>query len=54
MQVFYVVDKSSNKAWKGGVGYVTPQMVQEHLPPPSPDNLILVRPTRRAARQASS
>ena len=48
MQVYYVVDKSSNKAWKGGVGYVTPKMVQEHLPPPSPDNLILVRLTRHA------
>jgi len=41
-----VVDKSSSWGWRGGVGYVTPQMVKDHLPPPSPDTLILVRPFR--------
>lgn len=39
-----MVDKSTNWGWRGGVGYVTPQMVKDHLPPPSPDTLILVRP----------
>ncbi|KAK9840785.1 hypothetical protein WJX81_004485 [Elliptochloris bilobata] len=41
-KVYYIVDKSKSKKWRGGVGYVTPEVVQEHLPPPSPDNLILV------------
>lgn len=39
-----MVDKSSSWGWRGGVGYVTPQMIKDHLPPPSPDTLILVRP----------
>lgn len=27
--------------WKGGVGFVTKEMIQQKLPPPGPDTLIL-------------
>ena len=43
LQVYYVVDKPSGFFWKGGVGYITEDMVRQHLPPPSDDSLILVR-----------
>ena len=43
LQVYYVVDKPSGFFWKGGVGYITEDMVRQHLPPPSADSLILVR-----------
>ena len=43
LQVYYVVDKPSGFFWKGGVGYITEDMVRQHLPPPSNDSLILVR-----------
>lgn len=43
LQVYYVVDKPSGFYWKGGVGYITEDMVRRHLPPASEDSLILVR-----------
>lgn len=39
--VYYVVDKA-DKDWKGGLGYVTAEMLKEHLPQPSDDHMILV------------
>jgi cytochrome-b5 reductase len=41
-KVYYVVDKAKTKDWKGGVGYVNRDIVKQHMPPPGPDNLILV------------
>eukprot|EP00955_Chlamydomonas_euryale_P110606 366009-Chlamydomonas_euryale.AAC.24 len=43
-QVYYVVDNPSwgGMMWKGGKGRVTGQMLKEHLPPPSLDNLVMV------------
>jgi cytochrome-b5 reductase len=43
-KLYYVVDKASwgGFAWKGGVGYITKNMLKEKLPPPSMDNLIMV------------
>jgi cytochrome-b5 reductase len=40
-QVFYTVDKPSND-WKGGVGYISKDMVLKGLPGPGEDSLILV------------
>lgn len=39
--VYYVVDKG-DKDWKGGVGYVTAEMLKEHLPGPSNEHIVLV------------
>jgi Oxidoreductase NAD-binding domain len=41
-QIYYLVDKASSKAWRGGVGYVTADVLSKHLPPPSGDHLVLV------------
>ncbi|KAK9804386.1 hypothetical protein WJX72_010552 [[Myrmecia] bisecta] len=41
-RVYYVIDKAHNKNWAGGLGYVTKEMVQQHMPAPSDDNLIMV------------
>jgi cytochrome-b5 reductase len=38
--VYYVLD-SPPKGWSGGSGFVTADMISEHLPPPSKDHLIL-------------
>ena len=43
VQVFYVVDKVSSFWWRGGVGYITKDMIKQHMPPPSDNSLILVR-----------
>ena len=41
--VFYVVDKvAAGQKWGGGVGYVTPEMLRAHLPPPGKDALVCV------------
>lgn len=42
-QVHYMLDKPKDKnSWNGGVGYVSEDVVKEHLPPPADDNWILV------------
>ncbi|GAB4819014.1 hypothetical protein N2152v2_006060 [Parachlorella kessleri] len=41
-KVHYVVDKANSKGWKGGVGYITSGMLQDHLPPPGDKSLVLV------------
>lgn len=43
-KVFFVVDKASpgSDGWKGGVGFVTADMLRKALPPPSDDSLVLV------------
>ena len=43
MQVYYVVDKPTSWFWKGGKGHITADTVKQQLPPPSDNNLILVR-----------
>jgi len=40
-KVFYTLDKPPEN-WPQGKGFVTAQMISQHLPPPGPDNLILV------------
>eukprot|EP00898_Chlorokybus_atmophyticus_P001750 jgi/Chlat1/2576/Chrsp175S02442 len=35
VKIFYTLDKPT-EGWKGGVGYVTTNMIKEHMPPPSP------------------
>lgn len=37
-----VVDKAKSADWSGGVGYITKEVVEKHLPAPQPENLILV------------
>jgi len=41
LQVFYTVDKPSTD-WRGGVGFVSKDMVLKGLPGPVEDSLILV------------
>jgi NAD(P)H-flavin reductase len=41
LQVFYTVDKPSTD-WRGGVGFVSKDMVLKGLPGPAEDSLILV------------
>ena len=36
----YVVDKASSNAWKGGVGYLTADILKAHIPAPGPDTLV--------------
>jgi len=40
-KVYYVLERPP-KNWKGGVGYVSEDIVTSKLPPPSDDNLIMV------------
>jgi len=39
--LFYTLDKPSEN-WTGGRGFVSAEMIAKHLPPPSPDTLILI------------
>jgi cytochrome-b5 reductase len=39
--VYYVLDKPGF-FWKGEKGYVTKDMLQRHMPPPGPDNMVFV------------
>ena len=42
-KIFYVIDKATTKEWKGGVGYITKDMLAAHLPPPTnKDGMVLV------------
>jgi len=51
--VFYVLNNPPT-GWKGGEGFVSRQMIEEHLPRPSADNLIMMcgPPAMNAAMQA--
>lgn len=40
--VYYVVDKASSAGWKGGVGYVTKDMLIDKMPPPSDESIVFV------------
>jgi len=40
-RVYYVLNNPPEK-WNGGVGFVTAEMIKEHLPPPSSDIKILI------------
>jgi len=40
-KIYFVVDKPTS-SWTGGGGFITPDMIQTHLPPPSSDTLILM------------
>eukprot|EP00456_Euglypha_rotunda_P010100 TRINITY_DN1244_c0_g1_i1.p1 TRINITY_DN1244_c0_g1~~TRINITY_DN1244_c0_g1_i1.p1 ORF type:complete len:115 (-),score=14.84 TRINITY_DN1244_c0_g1_i1:24-368(-) len=40
-QVFYTLDKAESD-WKFGRGFVTGDMIKEHLPAPSKDSIILM------------
>ena len=49
IKVYYTVDKApSDGSWKGGVGYVTPELLQERMPDPKEDGvqLLLCGPPR--------
>lgn len=41
LKVFYTVDNPTND-WRGGIGYVSKDMIVKGLPPPGDDSLILV------------
>jgi hypothetical protein len=43
-QVHYVVDKANwgGIFWKGSTGYITKDILAAHMPPPGPDNLVMV------------
>lgn len=38
---FFTID-TAEENWKGGVGFITKEMIKEHLPAPSDDTLILM------------
>ncbi|KAL6070849.1 NADH-cytochrome b5 reductase [Balamuthia mandrillaris] len=40
--IHYTVDSAPRGKWEGSVGYVTKEMIQQHLPGPSDDALIMV------------
>lgn len=42
--LYYVVEKPGwgGFFWSGGVGYVTQNILKEHMPPPDKDNLVMV------------
>jgi cytochrome-b5 reductase len=40
-RVYFVLDKP-NPGWEGGSGFITPDMISKHLPPPSPETLVLM------------
>ncbi|GAX80681.1 hypothetical protein CEUSTIGMA_g8116.t1 [Chlamydomonas eustigma] len=40
LKVHYILDKPP-ESWTGGSGYITQAVVEQHLPPPSPQTLIL-------------
>lgn len=40
--MYYVVDKASSLGWKGGIGYVTKQMIADKLPAPSDKSMVFV------------
>ncbi|CAI7838266.1 unnamed protein product, partial [Closterium sp. NIES-53] len=42
-KVYFMVDRAeAGAAWKGGVGFITADVLRKALPPPSPDSLVLV------------
>ena len=41
-QIHYVVDKANDDKWKYSIGHVNKELVQQQLPPPGPDSLIMV------------
>ena len=45
-QVFFTVDRAdSQSGWKGGVGFISADMLKKALPPPSADSMVLVSDT---------
>ncbi|PRW57497.1 NADH-cytochrome b5 reductase [Chlorella sorokiniana] len=40
--IHYIVDKASSSSWKGSTGYITQDLLKQHMPPPSDDSLLLV------------
>lgn len=40
-KVYYVLNNPP-EGWNGGVGFVTPEMIKEHLPRPGPDMKLLM------------
>jgi cytochrome-b5 reductase len=40
LQVYYVLNKAP-EGWTGGVGFVTAEMIQQHLPAPADDVMVL-------------
>ncbi|KAI9795329.1 MAG: NADH-cytochrome b5 reductase [Piccolia ochrophora] len=54
-RVYYVLNKPP-QSWEGGVGFVTVEMMQKHLPAPGPDMKLLIcgpPPMVRAMKQAT-
>jgi len=40
--VWYTVDKSPASGWHYSTGFISADMIKDHLPPPSPDTCILM------------
>lgn len=40
--IHYCVDKKPDHEWEYSVGYITPELIQKHLPKPADDTLILL------------
>ncbi|CEL99134.1 unnamed protein product [Vitrella brassicaformis CCMP3155] len=41
-KLWYTLDRPPSAGWKYSSGFITKEMIQEHLPPPAPDTLILM------------
>lgn len=41
-RVHYAVDEATSPAWTGSVGFVTPQVISEHLPKPAENVKVLI------------
>jgi cytochrome-b5 reductase len=41
-KVHYTVDKKPNEAWRYSEGFITAEMIKEHMPPPGKDTQILL------------
>ena len=41
LHLHFTVDQQPDGPWDGGVGFITQEMLTEHLPPPGATNLIL-------------
>lgn len=42
LKLWYTVDRPPASGWKYSSGFITEDMIKEHLPPPGPDTLVLM------------
>jgi cytochrome-b5 reductase len=40
-RLHYTLDRPPSSGWAGSTGFITPAMLEAHLPPPGPDTVVL-------------